>query len=281
MQKFQDWFTQQWVILWGRKIEPDEYSWLIAPFGSPNGIGEVFIYQLAEKEGLSISRNVKSHGLIESINVLELHETEFSRLSHKVIDFYENTSDYTLDLSVKWNPFFKFFGLLVSKLFSRRIMQLNLPEEDNTLLKSEIITLSDRNSGEVKYTIWFRTSIPENQVLYSGIYGTCRLPSGKKCIKAVFPLPQGNATVIMTPSVGKNGELILDSSGKRIGDAGFYFLLNDSKGYFWTQFIASFRDKLIVKEEEGNVYAVQVLTLWRLQVLKMTYVIKGKEEGWL
>lgn len=57
MQKFQDWFTQQWVIIWGRKINPAEYPWLIGPFGELNGIGENFIYQLAQKENLTVIRN--------------------------------------------------------------------------------------------------------------------------------------------------------------------------------------------------------------------------------
>ena len=47
MQKFQDWFTQQWVILWGRKINPSDYAWLIGPFGELNGIGEEFIHQIS------------------------------------------------------------------------------------------------------------------------------------------------------------------------------------------------------------------------------------------
>ena len=60
MQKFQDWFTQQWIIIWGRKINPSEYSWLIGPLGELNGIGETFINQLAEKENLVIKRNSSS-----------------------------------------------------------------------------------------------------------------------------------------------------------------------------------------------------------------------------
>ena len=28
-QTFQDWFTQQWVILWGRKIIPEHNEWLM------------------------------------------------------------------------------------------------------------------------------------------------------------------------------------------------------------------------------------------------------------
>ena len=76
MQKFQDWFTQQWVILWGRKINSSEFKWLIGPFGELNGIGEAFIHQLAEKENLSIRRNSKSKGLLDSISSLNLSENE-------------------------------------------------------------------------------------------------------------------------------------------------------------------------------------------------------------
>ena len=102
-QKFQDWFTQQWVILWGRKIIPSEYLWLIGPFGELNGIGETFIEQLAEKENLIINRNSSSEGLLSSISVLNLSENEIKKLSQKVIDFYEKTADYKLKFNVKWN----------------------------------------------------------------------------------------------------------------------------------------------------------------------------------
>ena len=53
-------------------------------------------------------------------------ENELEILSDKIIDFYENTSNYELNFKVKWNPFFKFFGLLVQVLFSKRINQLYL-----------------------------------------------------------------------------------------------------------------------------------------------------------
>jgi hypothetical protein len=161
-----------------------------------------------------------------------------------------------LKLSVKWNPFYKIFGALVNKLFSNRINQLNIPidnDENIKSLKSELITLSDAESGKLKYTIWLRTSTTRSQVMYSGIYGTCKLPSGKTCIKAVFPLPNGNATIILNPSVGENGELILESSGNKIGDAGFYFLLKDSKENYWTQFISSFCDRLTVNSVNDEI----------------------------
>lgn len=275
MQKFQDWFTQQWVILTGRKINPSNEKWLMGPFGELNGIGEKFINQLAEKENLSIQRNLRNIGLLASIHQLNLSDVELNKLSQKVIDFYEKTSNYELEFKVKWNPFFKLFGFIINRLFSKRINQLNIPLQNNNQekLSSEIIQLIDNNTNEVKYTIWLRKVESTGEVIYSGIYGTCTLPSNQTCIKAIFPLPKGNATVIMKASVGKNNELILDSSGKKYGEAGFYFLLSDSKDNYWAKFISSFTDKLIIRENGENLIATQKLKLWNIKVSEFNYKI--------
>lgn len=276
-QSFQDWITQQWVILFGKKINKLEFKWLLGPFGELNGIGTKFIKQLAEKENLAIDNEKNAKGLIQSINQLNLSEKEINLLSQNVIDFYQNTADYDLKLKVKWNPFFKIFGLLLRVIFSKRIQQLNVPIrsiENSETLTSEIIHLKDTKTNEVKRTIWLRAFQSTEQVVYSGVYETCDIPSGKTCIKAIFPLPNGSATVILTPKVGNNGELILESAGNRIGDSGFYFLLKDSKGQLWTKYIKSFKDKLVVRSENNNITASQTLTLWNLRVLKFEYKIK-------
>jgi len=276
-QSFQDWITQQWVILFGQKIETSDYEWLLGPFGELHGIGVKFIQQLADKEHLAIDNEKNGKGLIQSIQQLNLSKKEIDVLSCNVIDFYQNTADYELTLNVKWNPFFKIFGLLVRVVFSKRIEQLNVPirsNENSETLTSEIIHLKDPKTKEVKRTIWLRAFQTTGQVVYSGVYETCVIPSGKTCIKAIFPLPNGSATVILTPKVGKNGELILESAGNRIGDSGFYFLLKDSKGQLWTKYIKSFKDKLVVRSENENITASQTLTLWNMRVLKFEYTIK-------
>lgn len=280
MQKFQDWVTQQWVILQGRKIQPEDFPWLMGPFGNLDAIGEDFIIQFAEKENLIIEKESKAKGIIPSMLKLNLSDVDFSNLSKNVIDFYESTEKYDLKFAVKWNPFFKFFGILITKLFSNRINQLNIPTKniaDSESLKSEMINLIDPKSNEIKYTFWFRSIESSGQVIYSGVYGICTLPSGKTCVKAVFPLPNGNATVIMNPSVGENGRLILDSSGEKFGDAGFYFLLKDSKGEYWSQFISSFRDRLTIGPDNDHISAEQNLTLWHLKVLTFNYRIELKK----
>ncbi|HCT52347.1 MAG TPA: hypothetical protein DF712_07795 [Balneola sp.] len=275
-QKFQDWFTQQWIIVWGKRIESNTVPWLMGPFGKSDWISDEFVKELAQDEGLVIERNVKSQGLISSIELLGLTEDELKKLSNRVIEFYQKTAEYNLELSVRWNFVFKVLGNLVKMLFSKRIDQLNIPTESissSEEISSEIITLTDPDSEEIKYTIWYRTFKTTGQVLYSGVYSVCTLPSGLSCIKAVFPLPKGNATVIMSPSVGQDGELHLYSSGKKFGDPGFYFLLEDSKGDLWAQYIRSFRDLLIVSSNEEGISAKQTLTLWNKEVVQFWYKI--------
>jgi hypothetical protein len=276
-QSIQDWITQQWVILFGKKIDESKHRWLLGPFGGSNGIGIKFIEQLAKDEHLVIDNKKKDKGLFESIEQLNLSTNELKSLSKEVIDFYQNTSNYDLQLQAKWNPIFKGFGLLVRAIFSKRIEQLNVPIQnldDSSELTNQIIHLCGSESNKIKRTIWLRAFKSTGQVVYSGVYETCTIPSGKTCIKAIFPLPNGNATVILTPKVGKNGELILDSAGQRIGDSGFYFLLKDSNGQLWTKFIKSFKDKLVVRSVNNRITATQTLTLWNLRVLKFEYNIK-------
>lgn len=274
-QKFQDWFTQQWVIWRGRKLDNGKDEWLLGPFGNVNGIGKMFINQLAEKENLVIDKQ-QSNGLIPEVKKLIEDDRDFERLSNQVVDFYQQTSAYSLGLKVHWNPYFKIFGWLVNRMFSNRINQLNIPLKNNTgdeILESEIINLLDSLSGDIKYTFWLRSFRNSNTVIYTGIYGLCELPNGDKCVKAIFPLPNGSATVILKPSVTDTGGLILDASGKQFGDAGFYFLMHDTKGQYWSRYIPSFKDTLHIYSQDENLSANQIMKIWGVKILEFNYKI--------
>jgi hypothetical protein len=155
---------------------------------------------------------------------------------------------------------------------------LNIPITNTSVsedLSSEIIQLINPVTNICQYTIWLRKFASTGKVVYSGIYGTCTLPSGLTCIKAVFPLPMGNATVILKPWVGQHNKLILESSGEKFGDARFYFLLKDSQGNNWAQYLSSFSDSLVVRETGEGIAASQTLQLWNLTVARFSYEIKG------
>jgi hypothetical protein len=113
--------------------------------------------------------------------------------------------------------------LLVTTI-SRQVNQLNFPLsplESARGMSSEIIALRNPD-GSIRYTGWFRTLGEEPRVLYTGFYMTERPPNSGPCVKVVFPMPNGNATVVLAPRIDPDGALVLDSSGKRFGDPGFY-----------------------------------------------------------
>jgi hypothetical protein len=115
-------------------------------------------------------------------------------------------------------------ALLVTTI-SRQVNQLNFPLsplETALGMVSEIITLRTAD-GAVKYTGWFRTLAAQtDRTIYTGFYMTERVPEeSAPCVKVVFPMPNGNATVILRPRV-VDGALELDSGGGTFGGAGFY-----------------------------------------------------------
>ena len=141
-----------------------------------------------------------------------------------VRDFYEHTAAYDMDVwSRTYFPSNVALYLLVTTI-SRQVNQLNFPLtplETAHGLVSEVLSLR-RADGTLRYTGWFRTLARHQRVLYTGFYMTETAPHAGTCVKVVFPMPRGNATVVLRPELSADGSLILDSGGHGFGDAGFY-----------------------------------------------------------
>jgi len=279
-QRLQDWLSQQWVVALGRRIEPSAMTWLAAPYGMVDTIGDAYIERLAASEGLAIERTAsRSRGNggeagLFSIDELGLDEASAGRLHPEIAAFYQGTTGFELEMWVLWSPWFWAGGNLLRRLYSRRLQQLNLPmnaRETSRGLRSEIIRLRTP-AGEVRHTIWYRLLKSTGEALYSGLYGIVDLPSGARCLKIVFPLPRGNATEIFSIAVGPTGDFLLDTGGRRFGDPGFYFQLVDGGGHHHAQQIPSFRDRLrVYVDEDGILRADQVFTLWGRTVVELRY----------
>ena len=207
----QDWITQVWVKWTGRTFSPEKDNWLVGPVGSTRLIKDKFIHDLASKENLAVCENEPGAGLLEDMGALAFTKEERIRLNPKVVDFYEHTSNYNFEIWSEWCGFFKPFGWLLAIIFSRRLQQLNLPlssMESAKGINSNIIKLKNRISGETKWTVWYRILKGTKHVIYSGVYTTCKVPNlPGKFLKVVFPLPNGNATVIMRKDVLSDGSL--------------------------------------------------------------------------
>lgn len=272
---FTDWITQRWVQFTGQKVNLSDEDWLLGPIGRTRRIGEDFFGNISEEMNLDVVKNVPDSGLLKNLNVLR--NDSLNEIHPKVTDFYEHTINYGFDVWSEWSGFFKPFGWLLAIIFSRRLQQLNVPLsplDTSRGVTSEVIQLKDK-SDEVIYTVWLRKKIESKDVIYAGCYMTC-IPKNKNynCIKVVFPLPNGNATVIMTPEVLEDGSLRLTSKGEKFGDPGFYFLAERNGDLYDVKYLKTMRETIhVYVDENGQLRTDHLLTIWKRKFLKLHYKI--------
>jgi len=266
-----DWLTQVWVRATGRNIKLADQTWLDGPVGSPRGIGNQFFAYYARARGLDVVQD-GIRGLIPDFAQLELRNA--GGVASEVRQFYEHTSEYELDAWSDWSGFFTPFGRTLALLFSRRLQQLNVPLsplDSSKGMSSVVLQLRDPRSGAVQ-TAWVR-ELHATSNTYAGSYSICRVPGYElPCVKVVFPLPNGNAIVLMKPEVHPDGSFSVTSAGRRFGEAGFYFVLHLRASAACARYVPSLRESIRVYPAEGTtVRADHVFWIWGLRFLRLHY----------
>jgi hypothetical protein len=267
-----DWITQLWVQLTGKRIDPKTHAWLETPHGQTSGIGTTFFHDLATRNNWTVQSSGKGLMQFDSINGPEF---DAARVQAGVQDFYENTSKYHLDVWLEWCGVFRWLGVLVRSLFSRRLQQLNLPTsalETSRGISSEVLELIDPNTGQTMQTAWLRHLLHNGHVLYAGLYSSCQIPnSDQTCVRVAFPLPNGSAVVILKPTLKPDGSLLLTSSGRGFGDPGFYFTLRNAAGS-WVRYVPTFHETIHVYEAEaGALRTDHIFSIWGQKFLHLHY----------
>lgn len=270
-----DWITQQWVRATGRRVNLLEQPWLNGPVGNTRAIGKEFFADYATARGLDLVRS-GARGLIQDFRELAASSSDLAAVHPAVKDFYEHTSEYDLDAWSEWCGHFRPFGQVLAALFSRRLQQLNVPLSSLDTSKgvtSDVIQLCDRQSRKVVQTGWVRELLGSRNVLYAGSYSICTVPGhARPCVKVVFPLPNGNAIVIMQPEAHADGSLSVTSSGASFGDPGFYFVVHGERGLAWARYVQSLKETIrVYAAERGMVRADHVLQIWGAQFLRLHY----------
>jgi hypothetical protein len=218
------WFIYGLIGIFGRRHRREDIAWLVGPLGGPR-IGERAYDETAAAEGLTVERDAHTGGLIPDFDSLASSAFEPGRVHPKIRDFYERTHAYRLDTwATTYFPARLALWALVSTI-SRKVDQLNFPLDGLDTahgMTSEIVLLREPG-GAVRYTGWFRKLLRTGRVIYTGFYMTTRPPLAEgPCVKVVFPMPDGNATVVLRPSNDAGSGFGLASVGRRFGDAGFY-----------------------------------------------------------
>jgi len=254
---------------------------LDGPIAKVEGIGENYFSELASEFGLDVRAGRHGSGLIQNFDLLKGPHFQVDSVQTKVRDFYEHTSDYDLDVWAEWTGVFRPLGRLLTFIFSRRLQQLNLPLsslDTSRGMTSEIIELVDSPSGEVRYPGWLRKLVGTGNILYAGIYSVSNVPGyGGTCVKVVFPLPNGNATVIMKPEENSDDSISLISSGDQFGDPGFYFLVANPGGTAVARYVRGMRESIrVYAAESSSVRADHILKLFGITFLRLHYRMRKR-----
>jgi hypothetical protein len=270
-----DRFTQQFVRATGRKVSFDEHPWLLGPIGGSREIGDDWLNLEAEREGGSVGEG----GLLGAMSVLDGPGFSASDLAGPVVDFYERTSEWRLEVWSQWCPAAWPFGWLISSVFAKRLQQLNLPLRplDTAYgMDSAVMAVKDHTGSQVG-AAWLRTLRSTGQAIYSGWYSAELLPgAARPSVRVVFPLPNGSVTVLLRPEVRSDGALILTSPGGRFGGEGAYLVVaRPDRKSGWALRVPLAERFVVFVDEEGVLRTDHELNLSQVPVLRLRYRLEA------
>ena len=99
-------------------------------------------------------------------------------------------------------------------------------------------------------------------------------------MKVVFPLPRGNATVILRPGYDENGRFLLMSRGKRSGEAGFYRILELDDERLKVRHLRTLRERFdVYTDEDGVLRCDHEVRFLGITMLRLHYRMRLRERS--
>lgn len=222
---------------------------------------------------------VDGGGLLGDFKALAGKGFDPELLARPVVEFYEQTSQWRLEVWSQWCLFAWPFGWLLSVVFARRLEQLSLPLRpldaargmDSTVRR----VLRDRDQLGA---VWIRTLRSTGQTVYSGWYGTATLPNrDRPSIRVAFPLPNGSVTVFLRPDVDSGGALRLSSPRGEFGDDGAYLIVAEPDSPFrWVRRVPLVEDFHVFVDDERVLRTDHTLKLWQIPVIRLHYRLEPR-----
>jgi hypothetical protein len=270
--------TQAWVRATGVRVDLDEHPWLDGPVGNTTRVAEEWIPHEARRIGADV---LNGGGLLADLDTLASDTFDPSRLAPEVVDFYEHTARWSLEVSSQWSPIALPGAWLLTTLFSKRLQQLALPIRDRDVaqgMDSQVRVL--RVDGVQVGAAWLRTLRSNGAVMYSGWYDACVLPAQRSAsIRVTFPLPNGRLCVFLRPSVDRDGALCLSSPITKFGDDGAYLVVCTGERVAKVRRVPLAEQFRVYLDDDGILRTDHQLSLWSWRVLNLDYRLEPHADG--
>ncbi|WP_132875446.1 hypothetical protein [Tamaricihabitans halophyticus] len=266
--------TQTWVRLTGRLLNLREQSWLDGPWHEPDVLDSTWVYRAATRLAASVKAEPDS-GLLPDLRVLAGDRFSPERVDPRIADFYQHTASWRLEMWSQWTVLGWPLGWALTALFSRRLRQLSLPLrglDTSRGLDSQVLVVAG-DGGHRYGAAWLRQLRATGQSSFSGWYGAVTLPGQRQpSVRVVFPLPNGNLTILLRPSVLPDGGLRLWSPPGEFGADGAYLVVRaDDEQHAWVRRVPLHECFELYVDAEGVLRTNHDLRLWNMPLLALHY----------
>lgn len=240
-------------------------------------MGNQWLASEAERLGGAV---VEGGGLLDDFDRLSGEGFDSARLAPPIVDFYERTSEWRLEVWSQWSSVAWPFGWMLSTVFAKRLQQLSLPLRPLDVahgMDSRVLAVRAPDGAQLG-AAWLRKLRSTGQNVYSGWYGITELPNtGRPSIRVMFPLPNGSIAVFLRPDVRDDGSLVLTSPLGAFGDDGAYLIVSPSDGHSASVRRVPLAERFIVwVDEEGTLRTDHALNLWQMPVLRFHYRLERR-----
>jgi hypothetical protein len=276
-------FRDAQLSLLAERVSAEDLPFVVPLPSRSRYVGTGYVRELASTVGGVYVADASDTGILASLDQLAGPGFDPTQVDRRVRDFYEHTTQFTLDIIPEWRLWVRPGYLLYRTLVARPLGQATVPMNQREALRgvrSRIDTITPADDHVVAVRGWIRSFADNDEPIYVGIYTTYR-HDDRGYVSVGFPLPQASFTATLLPHSRPGGGLTLTSRGD--GDAthaGHYLTYIDPANEELTAAaVHGFAERLDVYVEDDELRAAHAFWVFGLPFLVLRYRIRPKEPG--
>jgi hypothetical protein len=266
------------VSLLAEQVRAEDLPFVVPRASRSRYVGTGYVRELAGVLGGRYVADAPDVGIVAAVSELAGPDLDPAGIDPLVVEFYEHTTRFTLDIDPEWRLWVRPGYLLYRTLVARPLGQANVPmnqRETQRGIRSRIDTIAARDTGAVFVRGWIRSFADTDEPIYVGVYTTYR-HEGRGYVSVGFPLPQASFTATLLPRARLGGGLIL-SSRSQLDQPGHYLAYIDPATRDMTVLaVRGFAEQLDVYVADGELRAEHAFAVFGLPFLVLHYRIHRK-----
>jgi hypothetical protein len=274
-------FRDPQVTLLAEQVPAEELPFVVPLEARTRYVGTGYVRALADVLGGTYVPDAPDLGIVSSLDELAGPQFDPAGVDPRVREFYEHTTQFTLDIVPEWRNWVRPGYLLYRTVVARPLGQASVPMNQREALRgirSRIDAIIPPQGDEVGIRGWIRSFADTDEPIYVGIYTTYR-HAERGYVSVGFPLPQANFTATLLPLPRPDGGLVLTSRSD-LDQPGHYLTYIDAETRQLTALaVHGFAEQLDVYVADDELRAEHRFSVFGLPFLVLHYRIRRKSGG--